>query len=538
MAGLTSYAQNFEDVILWRALGHVRNGRYIDIGAQSPTVDSVSLGFYERGWRGIHVEPTSAYSSELRSARPDESVIEAAVVAQAGELVFFEVPDTGLSTTRREIADSHVAAGFTMVERVVPAVTLDEVLGAAQGQVIHWLKIDVEGAETDVLRGWRVAQDRPWVLVIESTLPMTQAQSHEEWESLVLAKGYRFVYFDGLNRFYIAEGHDELLPAFTTGPNVFDGFVLSGTASAPFCAGLNSRLQAQGAQLLTERGEAARVLDSLRKEADDRLAALTSELQEYRVQLRDRHAEVQALRDDQLAQRDAQLAQRNAEIALRGALRDAQIALRDAQIVQRDAQIAQRDAQIAQREAQIAERDAHLAQVDSFQKQVQWLQNEWDATKAKVSELSIAAYHWRNESERLDTALGGVLASSSWRVTAPLRAARRILTATTKLPPRMLRGTMSISKKAVKSSLAKVMRGILANPRSTMAVLRLLDRQPKVKARFRMFAAGAGVIDAPLHALDCAPPVNAIAQTADIDLSPQTARVFSDLSLAIQKARR
>jgi hypothetical protein len=43
--GITSYAQNFEDVMLWRALGHIENGFYIDIGAFDPSVDSVGKGF-------------------------------------------------------------------------------------------------------------------------------------------------------------------------------------------------------------------------------------------------------------------------------------------------------------------------------------------------------------------------------------------------------------------------------------------------------------------------------------------------------------
>jgi len=45
-----SYAQNFEDVILWRALKHVGRGFYIDLGAQDPVIDSISLAFYEHGW--------------------------------------------------------------------------------------------------------------------------------------------------------------------------------------------------------------------------------------------------------------------------------------------------------------------------------------------------------------------------------------------------------------------------------------------------------------------------------------------------------
>ena len=53
-----SYAQNFEDVILNRALKSVTNGFYIDIGAEDPVTDSVSLAFYNKGWRGVHVGGT------------------------------------------------------------------------------------------------------------------------------------------------------------------------------------------------------------------------------------------------------------------------------------------------------------------------------------------------------------------------------------------------------------------------------------------------------------------------------------------------
>ena len=76
---ITSYAQNFEDVILWRALRSIKNGFYIDIGAQDPVIDSVSLAFYEHGWRGVHVEPTQRYANSLRKARPDEVVEQLAI---------------------------------------------------------------------------------------------------------------------------------------------------------------------------------------------------------------------------------------------------------------------------------------------------------------------------------------------------------------------------------------------------------------------------------------------------------------------------
>jgi hypothetical protein len=53
-----------------------------------------------------------------------------------------------------------------------------------------------------------------------------------------LSAGYEFVYFDGLNRFYVAAEHPELKAAFATPPNVFDGVRLSGLANSELCRGL------------------------------------------------------------------------------------------------------------------------------------------------------------------------------------------------------------------------------------------------------------------------------------------------------------
>jgi len=45
-----SYAQNHEDVLLYRALKGVGKGFYIDVGANDPEEDSVTKAFYDRGW--------------------------------------------------------------------------------------------------------------------------------------------------------------------------------------------------------------------------------------------------------------------------------------------------------------------------------------------------------------------------------------------------------------------------------------------------------------------------------------------------------
>jgi len=225
---IVSYAQNFEDVMLWRALQHVEHGFYIDVGANDPEIDSVSLAFYERGWRGVHVEPAKQYSDKLRSSRPDECVEQVAIGSQKGFLDFYEFTDTGLSTGDPEIARQHRRNGFSFIKTRIEVLPLQDILDKYDDREIHWLKIDVEGMEHDVLQSWEDAKARPWILVIESTKPSSEIDVSDSWEPLVLERGYVFVYFDGLNRFYLHKSHEELLDKFKVPPNVFDGIVLSG----------------------------------------------------------------------------------------------------------------------------------------------------------------------------------------------------------------------------------------------------------------------------------------------------------------------
>ncbi|WP_248744745.1 FkbM family methyltransferase [Pseudomonas sp. MWU12-2037] len=261
-----SYAQNFEDVMLWRALSHVGKGFYIDIGAQDPVSDSVSLAFYEHDWRGVHVEPTEQYSTKLKLARPDEVIEQVAIGSGAQTLEFYEFSDTGLSTSDDSIAKLHIESGYKAIRRVVPVMPLDALLEKYRDRDVNWMKIDVEGLEKNVIESWVESAIRPWILVIESTLPLSQEQSHGDWEHLILAKGYRFAYFDGLNRFYVHESHPELFESFNRPPNVFDRFVLGGKASHSFYQLIQNHVSQAEAE--TRRQEL------LRASLEDQLAAL------------------------------------------------------------------------------------------------------------------------------------------------------------------------------------------------------------------------------------------------------------------------
>ena len=120
---MISYAQNFEDILLWRALKNIKKGFYIDIGAQDPEVDSVSLAFYQKGWRGIHIEPNEYYFNRLKIARPDEIVEQLVISDQSGTIPFYEIPSSGLSTADFNIAKKHTENGLDFIQKEVNTVS-------------------------------------------------------------------------------------------------------------------------------------------------------------------------------------------------------------------------------------------------------------------------------------------------------------------------------------------------------------------------------------------------------------------------------
>ncbi len=68
---MISFADDAEDVVLWRALGGRGDGRYVD-GAPSASLTRV---FSEAGWSGTLLASDDPISPELASSRPADAVV-------------------------------------------------------------------------------------------------------------------------------------------------------------------------------------------------------------------------------------------------------------------------------------------------------------------------------------------------------------------------------------------------------------------------------------------------------------------------------
>src|SRR5260370_27008991 len=367
---MITYAQNFEDVMLWRALGHIESGFYVDIGAQDPVADSVSLAFYERGWRGVHAEPIPVYAQALREARPDETVVQAAIGEEGPLVSIFEIANTGLSTTKEDIAQAHQVAGFASQRLEVACITLASLLERWSDRDVHWMKIDVEGMEGSVLRSWAPSSVRPWIMLLEATVPRSQEPCFAEWEPVILGLGYKFAYFDGLNRFYVSKAHRELLSAFAAPPNVFDGFALSGTASNGFSNRMKDSLTSERAEinrLTAHQAELVEQLELTRRDAE-RTEQSVNEAQQSKEELQLVQREMRARKEAHTELQTA-ISQATRELGLRLEKSDVQITQ-----VGTDLATTRVDLANARTELEMAQTECDRMRAELTAERAQWLQ--------------------------------------------------------------------------------------------------------------------------------------------------------------------
>lgn len=275
---MISYAQNLEDVLLARAFRGQQTGFYIDVGAMDPVEGSITKHFYDLGWQGINIEPDPRFHARLVEARPRDVNLKVGVGEKPESRIFYWFDEQGISTCNPEFADYFLQRGRTCRLERQEMTTLAEVCRTHVRGPIDFLKIDAEGWEGPILEGADWTAYHPRIVLLESTQPFSHTPAWEGWEPFLLNQGYAFVYFDGLNRFYVHDASAGLAGAFRFPPNVLDAYQLHATVV------LEERLQAaeagraseaeQGARLTVERERAVEA--GTRAEAE--VARLSGEL--------------------------------------------------------------------------------------------------------------------------------------------------------------------------------------------------------------------------------------------------------------------
>lgn len=218
-----SYAQNLEDYHLDLLFADVAIGTYVDVGGGHPVADNVSFHAYLRGWRGLIVEPQEDLARLYAGVRPRDHVVSCLAGRTSGQIDFHVVEGFhGLSSTvaaNAERARGYGAATQIVSKSVEPLSALIDKAGLSE---IHFLKIDVEGAEPDVIAGLDLKRHRPKVILVEAVNPNNLEADVSAWEPCLVAAGYTYAFFDNLNRFYVAAEAAHLACRLPSAPTPWD----------------------------------------------------------------------------------------------------------------------------------------------------------------------------------------------------------------------------------------------------------------------------------------------------------------------------
>ncbi len=316
LAPMISYAQNLEDVMLRRALQDIGRGFYVDIGACDPDTDLVTRWFYENGWRGINVDPDPQYYARLVERRPEDTNLHCVIGAVSANVLFNIATKKGWSTgSAKQLAEIARRGDVATRPMLLPAITLDQLLALNSGRTIDFLKIDAEGMEKEILDGACFVLRRPRIIVAEATLLDSQIPCHQTWEPNLLGKGYKFAWFDGLNRFYVRCEDEWRLQLFKVPPCVFDHF-FGVTIGANLAEAERERERLRAAA--SEHAAAIAAAEAKASAAEASVAAAQAELAARRGQV----ADLQRERDESaaaLARLEAETAGLRASIGERDA---------------------------------------------------------------------------------------------------------------------------------------------------------------------------------------------------------------------------
>jgi len=203
-----SFSQYKEDLVVDALFTHKRKGCYVDVGAKDPDNPSKTRLFYNRGWRGINVEPESNLHAKLCAKRPGDINLNVGVGPEPGVMTFYRMSTDTLSSFKQEAAiEAGKLHGASQVSEVpVPVMRLTDILGEhLNGMKVDFLSVDAAGYDLDVLKSNDWSRYQPSVIMAKINV------DGDDVVRFLQKKGYILIFNNGTNGIFLnSEFYDSL----------------------------------------------------------------------------------------------------------------------------------------------------------------------------------------------------------------------------------------------------------------------------------------------------------------------------------------
>ena len=188
-----AFSQEGEDLVIARLFQQRPVGYYVDVGGHHPWRYSNTALLYNRGWKGIVIEPNPRARILFRLLRSRDSFVSCAVGSERGTADYRQFRQSALNSLEQTVSDERSRLGYEIVgTRSVQVRTLDDILEEHCGsQTIELLSIDVEGHEASVLKGFDIGRWRPEAVCIEIMRARMDSSADNGIVASLARHGYR-----------------------------------------------------------------------------------------------------------------------------------------------------------------------------------------------------------------------------------------------------------------------------------------------------------------------------------------------------------
>ena len=179
--------------VIGRMFPGVTNGFFLDVGSGHGTIGSNTKALEELGWTGICVDPFPTHM-EGRTCRMEKAVVS----STAGQVVKFHT-HSGLGGIADTLGKWKAEAEKSPAVELTTT-TLGELLaGAGAPSFIHFLSLDIEGAELEALKGVPFDKYRFGAMAIEHN---DEEPKRSDLLKFLEDRGYRRVHSYKQDDFY------------------------------------------------------------------------------------------------------------------------------------------------------------------------------------------------------------------------------------------------------------------------------------------------------------------------------------------------
>ena len=148
------YSQNDEERVILNYFDGKPAGTFLDIGAFHPKKFSNTRALFERGFKGVFIEPSpslhQAFLDEIKDD-PLMQLVTDCIGDYSGEVEFYDSGEWALSTTDPEWVEKRKGCGATFNKIKVNMITVPQLLEKSVHKTFDFISLDTENTVKIIL---------------------------------------------------------------------------------------------------------------------------------------------------------------------------------------------------------------------------------------------------------------------------------------------------------------------------------------------------------------------------------------------------